>query len=380
MMKPYGEVPAKLFLVADDLSGALDSVVAFCDGRNPIPVFNVAPPEGRLPRLAVNSGTREADIRTACKTFERLVPDLGNADIAYKKIDSTLRGPWAEELACVMAAGAFDLCIFAPAFPEEGRITRCGRQLVRLADGSLSAVPTDPLASLRRVGLRAMQICPGDDENSYGAKNDLDVLVFDAETTADMQLIAQWGRGLPGSVLWCGSAGLARALAAQAPARALPLKPPLLAIVGSNHPVTCAQIGHTIAHTSTRHVVIGECTESAVAAINTVLLGGGSCLITFTLPDGVDRVAAAVAIREKLARVLPAIARPRSLLVSGGETLQSVCMAVLASHLDVDGELMPGAPHAVLRGGQWDGVQVISKSGGFGSVGWFAEQLTEADK
>lgn len=387
-MEPFSAAPEQLFLVADDLSGALDSAVAFCDGRNAIPVFNGAPPEGWPPRLAVNSGTRDADIRTACKTFERLVSDLGKAEIAYQKIDSTLRGPWAEELACAMATGAFDLCIFAPAFPEQGRITRSGRQLVRIANGLLSAVSTDPLASLQRVGLRAMQVCSEVYEKNDAAKNDFadidfnefDVLVCDAETAMDMQRIAQWGRGLPGSVLWCGAAGLARALAGQTPARVPPLKPPLLAIVGSNHPVTCAQVDHAIAAAATRHVAIGQCTESAVAAIDEALLGGGSCLITFTLPDGVDLETAAIDIREKLAGVLPAVARPNALLVSGGETLQSVCLAVSVSHLDVDGELAPGVPHALLRGGLWQGVEVISKSGGFGSVAWLAEQFMEVDR
>ena len=102
------------------------------------------PPDAGLPCVAIDTGTREADTHEARLTTERVVPELVQAQIAYKKIDSTLRGPWAAELACIMQTGAFSTCIFAPAFPQQGRITRLGRQLLRCTDGSYSVLPVNP--------------------------------------------------------------------------------------------------------------------------------------------------------------------------------------------------------------------------------------------
>jgi uncharacterized protein YgbK (DUF1537 family) len=51
---------------------------------------------------------------------------------------------------------------------------------------------------------------------------------------------------------------------------------------------------------------------------------------------------------------------------------------VSASHLDVDAEASPGVPHSRIRGGPWDGVEVLSKSGGFGMPSWLAEVVSDA--
>ncbi|WP_244439541.1 nucleotide-binding domain containing protein [Azospirillum baldaniorum] len=52
--------------------------------------------------------------------------------------------------------------------------------------------------------------------------------------------------------------------------------------------------------------------------------------------------------------------------MSGGETLRALCGALGAGRLDLDGALLPGVPGSTLRGGAWDGVRVVSKSGAFG--------------
>ena len=58
--------------------------------------------------------------------------------------------------------------------------------------------------------------------------------------------------------------------------------------------------------------------------------------------------------------------RPATLFVSGGATLRSVCTALDADHLTVSGQILTGVPWSVLRGGWFDGVPLISKSGAFG--------------
>jgi uncharacterized protein YgbK (DUF1537 family) len=44
----------------------------------------------------------------------------------------------------------------------------------------------------------------------------------------------------------------------------------------------------------------------------------------------------------------------------------------------VDGEVVPGVPTSILRGGDWDGQRVVSKSGAFGDAGFLARLFAEA--
>ncbi|MBS0559891.1 MAG: Hrp-dependent type III effector protein, partial [Proteobacteria bacterium] len=65
----------------------------------------------------------------------------------------------------------------------------------------------------------------------------------------------------------------------------------------------------------------------------------------------------------RLVRDLPP---PGTLLAAGGETLRGLCLSLGAHRLDIQGRLAPGLPRSILRGGPWDGVAVVSKSGAFG--------------
>ena len=68
---------------------------------------------------------------------------------------------------------------------------------------------------------------------------------------------------------------------------------------------------------------------------------------------------------------------PGTLLVAGGETLFAVCAALGATHLEVQDHVVPGVPRSILRGGRWDGVTVISKSGAFGTPALLRDLLVE---
>jgi uncharacterized protein YgbK (DUF1537 family) len=65
------------------------------------------------------------------------------------------------------------------------------------------------------------------------------------------------------------------------------------------------------------------------------------------------------------------------LLVTGGETLHGVCTALGATHLEVQGRIVPGLPRSILRGGRWDGVTVVSKSGAFGTPALLRDLLEQ---
>ena len=59
--------------------------------------------------------------------------------------------------------------------------------------------------------------------------------------------------------------------------------------------------------------------------------------------------------------------RPGTLLAAGGETLRALCRGLGARALEAAGLVAPGVPRSVMRGGAWDGLEVVSKSGAFGA-------------
>ena len=64
--------------------------------------------------------------------------------------------------------------------------------------------------------------------------------------------------------------------------------------------------------------------------------------------------------------------------MTGGETLRDLCDGLGVTRLEVDGEIEPGVPTSLLRGGDWDGQRLVSKSGAFGDTGFLAGLLGEA--
>lgn len=342
----------RLRLLADDLSGALDSGAEFTALCGPLPLVLRGPPAALM-----DSATREASRAEAMARVAALAPLLADAEIAFKKLDSLLRGHVAAELAACWATGAFRHLVLAPAFPAQGRVTRGGRVLSRRGTGWH---PHGDLGALLRAeGLRATL---GD----ATAPLPDGITVFDAETDADLARIAAL-RGA-GPVLWAGSGGLARALATPvAPDRAL--HGPVLGVFGSDRDETAAQL----AACGAAHLVVAADDAARIAA----RMAQGPALLSIALPAGLGRAEAAARIADTLATLLPRLPRPGTLLAAGGETLRAAALAAGAESLLATGIAEPGVPRATLRGGAWDGVAVVSKSGAFGGPSLWRDLLGE---
>lgn len=347
-----------LRLMADDLTGALDTAAEFVGRTGHVPVFWSGHPAGVLPpSAALDTGTRESPSAEAVAAVEALAPALRGADIAYKKLDSLLRGHALAEVAACFRLGGWTHGVFAPAFPYQGRITRGGRQLARTTDGEWKPVSGDLVAALAELGLPARPgrsnapLLPG-------------LTVFDAETDADLARIAALGRRAPGPVLWCGSGGLARALAGDAETPAsCGLRTPVLGLFGSDQPATARQL----AACGDAWVKLTDGGPTGAAFLRERLADRGVALASLNLPPDLDRRTAARRIADEFGRLVRAVPRPGTLIVAGGETLKALCLSLGARCLEAVGQVAPGVPRSVMRGGAWDGLDVVSKSGAFGA-------------
>nr|WP_246520131.1 four-carbon acid sugar kinase family protein [Ancylobacter lacus] len=349
-------------LLADDLTGALDSAAAFATPHCPVPVLWRVPLV--LPAMAaVDAATREVDAERAASRHDRFADWLLGGGLAFKKIDSLMRGNWAAELGGLATRLAGWRVVVAPAFPFQGRVTRAGRQWRRDADQPLGG---DIAAALRGAGLV-----------------DADLHVHDAQTDRDLDAVVAQEMAGGTRVLWVGTGGLAAALArARPPSPAAGQPPadrsvrgPVLALIGSHHPVMRAQIDHAVAP-DPRRLARLSANPSDIDAVLERLARGRSCIVTVAFEG--DRAAAATVIAERFSRLLAHCPPPGTLFVAGGETLRDVADAVCAERLAVEGAREPGLAVSRLQGGRFGGTRVLSKSGAFGRPGLLRTLLDEA--
>ena len=346
-------------LLADDRTGAIDTAVRFVPLAGPLLVqWDLAKAGSSDGSLAFDLGTRELSDADSTRLAASAAELLRDADLAYLKCDSLLRGSLAQEIVACLRAQNFDHCIIAPAFPAQRRITRDGRQWAA-AHGSdeWQLAGPDLAAQLGAFGFPVSKCRPGDRAPSG-------ISLWDAETIEALQQIVTEGRRLPGRVLWCGSAGLAEAMAGAEPLRIETIHSPLLALVGTDHPVTLRQLSEVESH----RVVFDPEDAANIAAVK-AQLEKGAAVVTVHISDVPHRHLVASRIGASFTNLLARLPQPGALFVTGGETLSHVCAALGAEALEVQGEIEPGIPVSVLRGGKWDGVRVISKSGAFGNAG-----------
>lgn len=354
---------AAIRMIADDMTGALDTAAAFAGLASPLRV-GIAVQDTRS--LVLDIGTRERDTEAATAAARMAAPLLAPSPglLSFFKVDSLLRGHAGAELAAILATTRFDRIIIAPALPEQGRRTRSGRQ-VWIQGGTWTPTGEDIGAALAAAGSPVARLGP----ESLPVRG---ITLFDAETPEDLDRIVAHGFATGGSLLWVGSAGLARALArtmSGAPAPDLRWEGPLLGLIGTDHAVTAAQL-ETVAP------LRREARDAA--GIVALLARSGAAFATTPLPSGTTRMAARATIAAHFASLIAEVPQPGTLLVSGGETLRALLPALGATGLDVLGELQPGIALSRLAEGRWAGTTVISKSGAFGEPSLFADLALRA--
>ena len=336
--------PARsLCIVADDLTGACDAAVAFAGSELPVRVVL----EGDLPRgnggvWAVNTRTRDASPGEARSALAGWAATLGGVGEVFKKIDSVFRGNTFVEIVAAARLFPADLIVLAPAYPALGRRVHQGRLIVE-PEGSTLALTHE----LRLLGWQFDLLQSGTSvevltaQMQAAAEHNPGAVLCDALEHADLERTVEAARSLHQRVLWIGSGGLAHALAAHhemaGAASSRPALPAgqLVCFIGSDHPATLAQV---------------QALKRA---------GHHACVVP------VERgITSPEQIRGALASV--DAGRIGCLLMTGGDTAQSVCQALGIRALRLEREFAPGVPFGRAEGGPYDGVPVMLKSGGFG--------------
>jgi uncharacterized protein YgbK (DUF1537 family) len=362
-------------ILADDLTGALDTAGCFANSGSALPVVFDAAHLPESESFAVSTGSRDIAESEVAERMERFLSVFDTHDsIAFKKIDSLLRGHIAAEIAHIVRHSDFHSVVIAAAFPALDRITRDGRQWAKLAgDDRQRMVGPDLRSDFARFGIDLRLGLP--DAAQAGSPQ---VFMADAQTDGDLKAIVDSCRRA-GRLLWCGSAGLAESLvgARRGPVGLAAKR--MLIICGTRHPVASLQVEQLGAkdRSGVLSIQSGYDAENAIEFVNDRLRSGTWTALSADFPQMHPEEARA-SFANLAKKILPKLDRPDALLVMGGDTLQLCCDVLGARELTVRGLLVTGIPVSEFHDGDWKGLTVVSKSGAFGPAETLCDVLAMA--
>lgn len=355
-------------LLADDLTGALDSAAAFGAG---VPVHLDRPATTRADQDAavsvVSTATRDVPPDQIPRLLDACVPWLAEAGLAFKKVDSLLRGNTLAEVRYLAAAGGFARVVFAPAFPAQGRFM-LGERLVVVPAGQAPDVAFAQ-GSPVRAGLMQQGTWP----------SACALCVPEICSDADLVQLAHTALQPGPRTLWCGSAGLAAALAhlgrAQWPSGTAPMAAPANSegpvwVIGASHQAMArAQWAQAMA-AYPQAVTVRHGNPVALDAALAQMAQGTAplALIDLSPLTSLGAVDSSTLLHAQVAR-LAQLPRPGRLLVLGGDTARALATATGVQQLRTGNPLRPGWGQAQWQSGRWDGLWMDCRSGAFGDVG-----------
>ncbi|WP_319496044.1 four-carbon acid sugar kinase family protein [uncultured Cohaesibacter sp.] len=327
----------KLVIIADDLTGALDSSVAFAE-RGLKVVCALTPDQFEIAMamnadiVAVSSGSREIPKDEAARRIAHVGAMIKTHDSVtgiriFKKVDSRLKGHVATEIQALGFEN--DKILICPAIPRLGRFVKHG---ALVGEGVSEPINVAEISHLP-------QSC-----------------CIEAWSQDDIEraIIAFAEDGL-----LVGAAGLAEATARQMVPVSLskenvaPVAPALFAI-GSRDPVTLAQLEAFSPLVAPNGQVPAP--TSGSEDVQVIQMTPGETVIS-----GQE---AGRAFAEGIAEWIAEI-RPSTFLACGGESAAEICLRLNIGILEVLGEVLPGLPMSRSAIGDEE-LFVITKSGGFG--------------
>lgn len=393
----------QVLIIADDLSGAADCASAFVKaGLETLVLIDLHAGQSTetefVQVISIDADTRRLPGAEAAQIHLDIFNRYSSArQLLYKKIDSTLRGNFAEELGAIIHEAG--MAIVAPAFPQAGRFTRNGHQF-------LNDTPLELTEIWRGEGIPGTAFIPGllarhgINTESVGiaeirqgtdrlravlescANNGMQAVVCDVETDDDLRAIAQASLALSVPRFWVGSAGLANHLSAAAygavnPVLAAPLSTggAILTVVGSLSSVSRAQAEYLFDHGRMARIdvpasVLREGQANAQwqqlrDTLGTALRNESDLLIMISMEEPVD-MGEGLELCQALAMLIAPLAdHIGAVIATGGETARAILTAMGSTGLRLVGEVEPGVPLSIAAGIK--PINVITKAGAFGT-------------
>jgi D-threonate/D-erythronate kinase len=400
----------RLIIIADDLTGAMDSSGYLAGHGLEVIVDLNQKFETRTDVIAITTNSREDPPSLATQKIKDVASKL-KGNLIFKKIDSTFRGNVGPEITALAEVLSCQKVIVAPAFPQMGRTIKNGKlKIDNVPDPhgeAISSLPTIPqennILSLlsQKTGLQAGLIPIADIEagpeylqNIIVEKREK-ILLCDSLTQNHLQTVLKAVLGFNDSWLLCGSGGLAREMfilftniKSSEPDKIFFRKPALM-VVGSLHPASARQLikaqseaGVKLLKLKTEDLTHSR-TEAIISLVNESkfqLKQGFSVAVTSTfsqvLPGLESEINVALA---EITREILAKNDVGGIFLSGGDTAMAVCDMLKIPVIRVAGEIEPGIPFGKPAGWRSD-LRVVTKSGAFGKENSIIKSLYFLEK
>ncbi len=413
-------------IIADDLTGANDTALQFhlrgantqillCDEIEQSEAKSTQTWAISTESRNVSQGAAYEEVKYATKMFlEKLNPDH-----FYKKIDSTVRGNIAIEVAAVLEVLGWDASIIVPAFPAEGRITMGGYHMLKgvpIERTEIARDPHSPIKESHLPTLLASQLpCQCDDLVGLidfrtvikGAGPILQkiheliqkgkkLIVADAASTIDLEQIALAINKSNHEILPAGAAAFAHALSEQwfenleenALIPTTVPKLPKFIVSGSATQITASQIDkldasgefdNTLMINLDLKTILGgvnnELVERVISNLsrdNIVVVNTSHLIINYDgfgeeyADSGLTKAELAATITDFLAQLTKRVVESKEviLITLGGETSYKCCEAIGAGQLQLVDEVLPAIALSTDSNGRW----MVTKSGNLGGV------------
>jgi uncharacterized protein YgbK (DUF1537 family) len=334
------ELTVRVAIVADDLTGALDASAPFA--ARGLRCHVATNPRGIAAALArggdvvcVNTASREKSASQAQAIVQHAasVLALSAPVIAFKKVDSRLKGHVAEEAAACLETFGRHRMIVAPAIPSQGRLVRNGQVI-----GNGLDAPLDIAARF----------------------DGLEITAPDIETTEDLQAVAShaWSR-----VLFVGASGLGEGLARNlgTPERQpfIQIQGPFLLAIGSHDPITLAQVDRARSLSEMGNQITTDGSVEPNLSALTMLYQASSTPASPDHASILQKFGAAIARRIREDDIA-------TVLLCGGETAQTILDDLGIDCVELIGEALPGIAVSRARLDERE-LTILTKSGGFGT-------------
>jgi uncharacterized protein YgbK (DUF1537 family) len=373
----------RLMIIADDLTGAIDTGVQFSKTgvSTMVTAQDIHPSEGPgegATVLVIDIESRDLPSGQAAGKVERCVAAARRAGIQlfYKKTDSTLRGNVGAELAALLRSAKGRQLYFVPALPAAGRVTRGGIQWVNgvpLHQSYYSSDIPNPARDASVGSIIGSQsdvavVCVprgADPAPMLADARNPTIVVFDAETDGDLERIAGRLTALAPPLLLAGCAGFASVLPdflalPRSPAPLVSLRPPLLLVCGSRNAVSRSQL-----HEAEAHGVASWQTGAVDASDVCVRLGTDAIAILKT-PDADS--SGSIEALARLAREVWTQVSVGTIAAFGGDTAFAVLRELKARSVVPVREICQGTVACRLPTSRRAGIGLITKAGGFGPI------------
>ena len=388
---------ADIIILADDLTGAADSAAAcMWHGLSASVVLHSSRrSETTWPLsdlVSIDANTRCLSASDAAATTSHIVRiwhengALPPGCLLFKKLDSTMRGHFAAELAAIlrqlraMAPDQEKPCIvMAPALPSQGRTTIGAIQMLHgrpIHEAGIPALLAQEGLSCRTIDIATVRaVSPALQHSMLRFSRVADVLVCDAESDEDLHRIAEASMILHDRAVWAGSAGMVAQLPQAAglaintrTAQPIAFEPgPTLFVVGSFASVSREQANFlsAVSKVATLHFQMTSHLSSFDPLLDALLSKRDALLVLDQYERCSERDADSFArtIAQFVTSIAPLLG---GVVATGGETARTLLDALGIRGLRLVCEVEPGIPFSIAE--NWiHPLPIITKAGGFGS-------------